>query len=818
LTKRTLRAAVAAAIAGSAGATAQVGWAQQSNTAGLLEEIVVTATRRAQDLQEVPISIVAITGDGLQMRGLQNVESLNATIPNLSVMGSAGGAGTTATSFRVRGIPGVGTYIDGIWQITNDGMLTEEFVDIERIEVLRGPQGTLFGRDSTGGALRIFTAAPADEAGATFKGTVGTFNRRDAQFKADLPLGENVKTKWVFTDANRDGYITSTTTGRKGGGIDQSNYRGDILWTPTDNLDIRAQYGRRTSDFIEPRIEDGVWQEAIIFPTVLPLLYTNAGLPFTQESQQAGWPGGEVGKWENRSQITIPNRIVADQASLDINLALTDSIELNFLTGYTDQSTKNFVDYDNSQFGLVEDTIDNRTEFFSQEIQLAGGGDRIQWVTGVFYWDESRRTRSVRYAAEEFNVTPIGREDNQLALDLYNTPYCQALLVSPPPGPASTCQDAMVFYKGFSTLRNNNNIGGNLSETGTDGYAFFGEATFNLTDKLTMTFGGRYHDQDNYNQPMTPFNVAPQFTNMEFAQDPLAGANNGAPTLASFDKSTFRLSGQYQLTDNVMGYASFSQGFNSGGAVYITEPVTGNLLLYPFKPESLDNFEIGVRSDLLDGRLRFNATLFNTIWDDIQVNLALRYCDASGACFDLPAVVPQNLGKAKAQGAEFELIYAATDKLTFNMNLGLLDTKYTDIYLDNTAAYVAGETEFSQAPETTGNIGIQYDTTLQNGGSFTTRLDYSYVSQYWRSPDPTLRLAFNPSIPEGFSDETGDFGTVNLRFVYTPPSDAWDLALFGTNLTDEYILNSGFFHGIWGYDFATVARPREVGASLTFRF
>src|SRR5690606_4125439 len=122
--------------------------------------------------------------------------------------------------------------------------------------------------------------------------------------------------------------------------------------------------------------------------------------------------------------------------------------------------------------------------------------DRVQWVTGLFYWDESRRTRSVRYAAEEFNVTPLGREDNQLALDLYNTPYCQALAVDPPPGPASTCEDAMVFYKGFSTLRNAGNIGGNLTDEGTDGYAFFGEATFNVTDRLTATFGARYHDQD----------------------------------------------------------------------------------------------------------------------------------------------------------------------------------------------------------------------------------------------------------------------------------------------------------------------------------
>ena len=129
----------------------QTAFAQQG---GALEEIVVTATRRSENLQEVPVSIVAITGQGLEMRGLQNVENLNATVPNLSVMGQAGGLGTSATSFRVRGIPNVGTYIDGIWQISTQGLLNEEFSDLDRLEVLRGPQGTLFGRDSVGGAVR----------------------------------------------------------------------------------------------------------------------------------------------------------------------------------------------------------------------------------------------------------------------------------------------------------------------------------------------------------------------------------------------------------------------------------------------------------------------------------------------------------------------------------------------------------------------------------------------------------------------------------------------------------------------------------------
>jgi iron complex outermembrane receptor protein len=814
-----LHAAVAAALISSAALPI----AAQAQEGGL-EEIVVTATRREQNLQEVPISIVAITGEGLQTRGVQNVENLNATVPNLSVMGNAGGLGTSGTSFRVRGIPNVGTYVDGIWQISTNGFLTEEFVDLDRVEVLRGPQGTLFGRDSVGGALRIFTKRPTDEFGATFKGTLGTYNRHDATITANLPFSDNVKSKWTFADLNRDGYIRSLTTGLKGGDIDQSNLRGDIVWTPTDNLDIRTQISRQESSYIEPRVEDAVWISSGFNPTATAaLLYTNAGLPFDQNSQMAGWPGGTVGKWENRSAITIPNNLTTDQASIDVQLALTDKLSVSFLTGYTSQNAKIFVDYDNSQYVMVEDTSNQQNDLFSQEIQFSGGGDRLQWVAGAFYWDESRRTRGVRYAMEEFTSNPITRSDNALALALYATPYCQNLQTlaannALPPG-GTTCEAGMASYKSNSTLNRFGGIGGNLTENGTSGIALFGELTLLLTDKFTVTVGARQHDQDNYSQTMTPINAAPQYSNREFSADPLAGYKNLERAPSSFDKATGKVAAQYQFTDNIMGYASFAQGFNSGNAVYVTHPVNGSRNLYPTKPESLDNFEVGVRSDLADGRVRFNATLFDTTWDDIVINTALRECNpTTGVCVDLTAVYPQNVGFAHARGAEFELILAPTDSLLFNVNLGFLDTGYDRITAPSAASYVPGQTEFSQAPEETVNIGIQHDASLDSGGSLTTRFDYTYVSQYWRSADPTLRVVYYPGIPAEYSGESGDIGTFNARLTYAPADGNWDVAVFGTNLSDEYQLNSGFFHGVWGWDFATVARPRELGASLTFRF
>jgi iron complex outermembrane receptor protein len=798
-----------------------------------LDEIVVTATRREQNLQEVPISIVAITGEGLETRGIQNVENLNAAVPNLSVMGQAGGLGTSATSFRVRGIPNVGTYIDGVWQISTQGLLTEEFSDLDRLEVLRGPQGTLFGRDSVGGAVRIFTKRPTDDFGGTFKGTLGTQNRHDATISANLPFSDNVKSKWTFANLNRDGYITSLQTGVKGGGIDQTNVRSDIVWTPTDKLDIRGQISRQNDEFTEPRVADAVWLGSAFSKATAGLLYDNAGLPYSQNSQMSGWAGGQVGKWENRSEITIPNTIVKDQASLDVKLALTDTLSINFLTGYTDQIAKIFVDYDNSQFGLVEDTSNQHIHFISQEVQISGGKDRVQWVAGAFYWDESRRTRSVSYAFEEFNADPLTRTDNANVATLYASPFCQALFAADPrlvvPGTPTNCQSGIAFYKPFSTLTATvpgsaiPARGGRLSENGTSGIAFFGEVTLSLTDKLTLALGAREHNQDNFAQVMSPTGQAPLLVNHEFATDPLEGVADGLRTPSSFDKATGRVSAQYQFTNEIMGYTSFAQGFNSGNAVYVNIPITNELRLYNYKPETLNNFEVGVRSDLADGHVRLNATLFDTNWEDIQVNLALRTCDPAGNnCTDTRSVVPQNVGSAHARGAEVELTLAPRNSLQFNVNLGWLDTGYDKITVATAAAYVPGQTEFSQAPKKTINLGIQHDATLKSGGSLTTRFDYTYVSQYWRSPDPTLRVAFYASagtgVLPGFSDESGDFAQFNARLTYVPANTKWALSVFGTNLTDEYQLNSGFFHGLWGYDFATVARPRELGTSLEFHF
>jgi iron complex outermembrane receptor protein len=799
-----IHAAVVGALAGVSAVPFQAAMAQEG-----LEEIVVTATRREQNLQEVPISIVAITGENLEMRGLDSLEDVGQSVPNIVITG--GGASTGNTSFRVRGIPNVGTYIDGVWQVNTGGFLTQELVELDRIEVLRGPQGTMFGRDSTGGALRIWTKRPSEEFGADVTATIGTLDRRDIKGTLDLPLTDKLQTKWTGASLYRDGYIRSQSTGINHGGIDQTVFRGDIVWAPTDNLDFRFNYQENDTQFTDPHVQDAIYDtyDEFRLQAAVTEFYGLAGLePYNRVTQISGYPGGRVGKWENRSNNTVPNHYITEQLSIETNWQLTDTVKLQFLTASTEQDTTNYVDYDSSQYSLVEDLVRNKTNFFSQEVQLTGGGDRIQWLAGAYYWEQDAYARGARYIIEEI------RQNTALQTNILNSAQCQA----PLPAGYQACSVTLSGAIGPGPSGPFDTYG--YSEQ--DGYAIFGEVTIALGETLDLTAGVRQHEQDNNSWTMFPIAGVtapkPVTTNMLHSGDPWVSTNinpaNGQPSIqnpTSFDKLTSRLSLTKQFNDDLMGYVSYSEGFNSGGTSVAT--IQNVRTYFPFEPSTLKNYEVGMRSDWADGRVRLNATLFHTVWEDIQ---ALGAVVVDG--LQLPTLLTRNIGEAEAEGVEFELTFLPTENLLFNVNIGLLDTGYTKLPVGQTSGHLpwTTDTEFQQAPDTTYSIGIQHTANLENGATWVSRLDYNYQAQFWRS-DPFLRMSGYQGIPAS-EDESGDSSIVNLRFSYQPAEANYEFSLFGTNLTNEYLINSGFFHGIWGFDFATVARPREAGASLTFRF
>jgi len=779
----------------------------QAQSAGL-EEIVVTATRRETNMQDVPISVVAITGDDLAMRGVDSVERLATQVPNLNIIGGLAGP-SFQTSFTVRGIPRVGTYIDGIWQVGTSGFLTRQLVELERVEVLRGPQGTLYGRDSTGGAIRIVTRRPAEEFGGQISASVGSLDRQDVSATIDVPFTENLRSKWTAASLSRDGYIRSLTVDRNYGAFENDVLRGDLLWEPTDKLSFRFNYQRNENTTNQARVQTAVFPElaqtfgigaspgAVRLAAGIIQLYTIAGQPITAQTQQAGYPGGTVGKWESRSEITIPDEVLDEQLSVETNWALSDSINLQFLTASTAQTQSSYSDWDNTQYTVFNDIFATDLDLFSQEIQLTGGSDRVDWVVGAYYWEQETVNRNPSWSMQEFT-------SGQLSIaDVFASPQCTNVPVGFLP-----CQATYGIVLGQQA--------DDMNFAGQRGTAVFGETVIHLTDALDLTLGYRQHDQTNTSQPMTliPGVTAakPPRSNTAFGPgDPFAGQRTGILDAASFDEGTSRLAVNYEFSDTIMGYVGYSEGFNSGG--FGVEQLSCKRRVSPFLPEDLKNYEIGFRSDLAERRVRFNATLFHTKWNDIQ--LAGESLDD---CVTPPVVSTnlrtQNVAEAEAEGIEFELTIAPTDSLLFSVSLGLLDTQYVGI--STPVPGLTLDTEFSQAPKTTGNIGVQHTAQLGGGGRFVTRFDISHSDQFWRSQIPNFRTEYY-GLPASL-DEGGDYDLVNLRLSYAPAEANWELAVFGTNLTDEYYLNSGFFHSLWAIDFATVGRPREAGVELKINF
>ena len=389
-----------------------------------------------------------------------------------------------------------------------------------------------------------------------------------------------------------------------------------------------------------------------------------------------------------------------------------------------------------------------------------------------------------------------------------NSPLCTA----PVPAGLRSC-DQIIFgaagnpalgAAGAAQLRGNGYD--RLPHTERDGYATFGEATISFTDTLDLAVGLRYHDENVFTEQRAFIagvtSPRPLVSNQfHVGGDPFAGTSVttrfGCSGRVQLRQSHEPFSLQKSSATGLMGYVSYAEGFNSGG---VATPTIQNVrVLLPYKPQTIETVEVGLRSDLADGRVRFNATLFDTDWKDFQ-SAGVVY-DAQGR--QVPQLQTTNVGDAAAHGVEFELTYLPVESLMINLSLGLLSTEYTELPPNQMSGHVVwtSATEFSRAPDTSYSIGLEHTANLENGSSFRTRVDYNYQGQFWRN-EPFLRMDAYPSVPSNVYDESGDWGILNMRLSYAPADASWEFSVFGTNLTDEYMINSGFFHGIWGFDFA----------------
>jgi iron complex outermembrane recepter protein len=821
--KKLLMLSALVAQAGAGVALAQ----DSSSSANTLEEITVTATRVATDVQDTPLAITAFSADGLEKKNIEGLEDLTGVVPNILIAG--GNGGTTDGLFYIRGIPNVGVYLDGIWQVSPNGLLTRDFVELDRIEVLRGPQGTLYGRDSTGGSIHIHSKQPAKEFGIHGSMQVGNLDRRDVMVSADIPIGDHLRTKWTIGDYHQDGWVKSLTTGIKDGKMDSRVLRGDLLWTPSDNFSLRLihqqddQIGRQAR--VQARIDFNVAYFHGYQVGIAEAHDIASGGKFNPNYAVAGFDGGQLGRYESRSSSTSPNEQYLKQTTLHADWDITGKVHAKYMYGDSAVDASIYNDWGGSQYNFFVNYDTSRLDLKSHELQLSGDivEDKLSFVVGGFKWKQwtmndwtlaaqnSGTIQTLNYAtvlaspACQRTPAQVGRsfvgQPNWLGQTITT-----ANTVAGWPFPCDWAGGGgwIGAFAGPGGGVTSDRLNGQTQ----DGKAFFGELKWAITDRWDVTGGYRHHTQDNAAIRYSPTVARPVQLDTLFKSR--KGAVQGsfvAATPTSFGADTIRLATTFDISDDVMLYAGYSEGFNSGGVSQYVDNL--GPVEVPFAPETIENWELGLRADMLNRTLRANVTAFRTDWIGIQyLGTVIDRVTKQEAT----ELILQNSADGRAQGVELELTYLPTDALSLGANVGFLDTKYLSI---NPGAPIPKNSAFARAPSKTFNLNAGYKFNNVFGGNLSARLESNYWGAYWRASTLELRQDF-----QGLQTkpEAGDIWVHNARLVWTPGDDKYEVSAWINNITDTYNYNSGFMHGIWQFDFSTVDRPREYGVMFKVHF
>lgn len=661
-----------------------VAWAQ-------LEEITVTARKIEENLQETPISITVFTAEQIELPGFNDLTDIARFAPNVIFDQGTGNTGSSNNAqLFIRGVgqvdflfssdPGVGIYVDDVYFPRVTGSILD-LIDLERIEVLRGPQGTLFGKNTIGGAVSIVSKAPEDELGGNATVTVGSRDRIDAKAIINIPLIENeLSGRFSFITRNQDGYVERILQdGVDTGDVNSDAVRGQLRWTPGNDWDIRlsGDYTRGREEAIANELVGvnpaapvlGLWNALVVPIFGLPTVYDDRYLSPERQSQATGPSFSNIDDWG---------------VSLNISKQLSDNLQIKSITAYRDTEAAFGIDVDYSPLTYLETSNDNAHDQVSQEIQLTGHSidDRLDWVIGGFYMHES--------ANDVFDVN--------LADGLF-----EALELFPPgiiPGLGGAGNPVHVLFDLDATIFDSIKI---------DSYAVYGQGTFDVTKQLSLTAGGRYTDEKKDFTTMLTRNASGVTTVPE------------TTVSESWDAFTPRAGIEYQWTEEMLTYFSASRGFKSGGfngrALSVFE-------IDAFDPEYVWSYEIGLKSEWFDRRLIANLAVFHNDYDDIQLT-SVR--DVGGFI----VVVTENAGTAEMEGFELEFAAQPTEGFLLRGGVGYLDAKYTEL---NPGATVTLDSKLVKTPKWTCNLVAEYEWPLGDSGSFSIGGDLSYRSSHFNEP------------------------------------------------------------------------------------
>lgn len=756
-----------------------------------LGEIVVTAQRRKTNLQETPISITAISGEGLRERGTVDLRGVAEVTPNMQITtsGNASGGSSFAQAF-IRGVgqadfiitkdPGVGVYVDGVYLARAPGSLLE-LMDIERIEVLRGPQGTLFGKNTAGGAINVLTRQPEGDYTGSAELRTGAYGQRDITGSFEAPLiDDHLFLRVSGMALHRDGYYERLEPGAidsataDGNSVGSYSGRATLRWQATDDVDVVL-----SGDATLERETATDYQAVGIFDSRNISLYNEYVLEPQGQVYDERWIPSDP--WTTYSTSASYNNVDVWGVSGTITWDL-DPLQLKSITAYRALRTATKADGDGTPFDIVaSDGILVEQWQISEELQLSGAAwdERLHWVLGLWYFQEHAQDRqSSRQLVGLFEALEAAPEGS------IDPPGMMGLC--PPDG--SGPPECLGGEGNPANLRYDQTRLGERDLKGRS-YAAFGQASAELTEQLVVTAGARISREEK------------DFTYNETRplQDDLVSFDN-VKSEPGWTVFTPKLSVEFRFTPELMTYASYALGFKAGG---VNGRPTSPDLFTEFGPEWLSAFELGAKSDWFDKRLRANLALFYSIYSDIQITR--NTVDEDGAFIRLE----QNAGDAVIKGFELETAMVPLRGLTINAALGYTHFQFTSLLpqmVPPGTAAITLDNKLPFTPELTANVGAAYRILLGSAGSLTPRLDFMYSSGYFIDIDNTPAVEQDP------------YAWLNARLTYMPESAQFELFAAVTNLTNRAVIGSGVSSPANGSQIVSYLPPRMIYGGARFNF
>ncbi|MET0891942.1 MAG: TonB-dependent receptor, partial [Pseudoxanthomonas sp.] len=700
---------------------APAAWAQEAapaeatSNAATLDRITVTARKREETLQEVPVAVTAFTSEALDKLNINDIGDLDAQVPNLTIY-AARGSSSTATAY-IRGVgqadplwgvdPGVGIYLDDVYIARPQGALLDVF-DVERIEVLRGPQGTLYGKNTIGGAIKYISRGLPTETSGFAQVSVGNYNQLDAKAAIGGSIGgadSGLRARVAVASMNRDGFGTNLLNDQQVSDKEINSARFQLGAYSGDDFDVQFAL-----DWMDDK--SGVRGAKMLAPNPIAPAYP----PLDD-------------RYDIRSGMPNVNDTVIKGASATVNWRPNENWAFKYVIAKRESDTETNIDFDTTPLKLVDVRAFYSDNQVSHELQANyDAGGRARGVMGLYAFD--------------------GDAGGQV-LNHFSNPFQAPSLTNP------------LF-------------GDTQGVVNTSSLALYADWTFDLTEKLKLDLGARYTDEDKHAIALNRFYLTNEYI-------------TSWGTAANFDKTVNfknlspKISLDYQIADDILVYGLASRGFKSGGynirANTTAVPRSGE----PFDDESVDSFEVGSKMAFFEQRLFLNLAAFHNVYKDIQLSVFTSYTLPNNTQSFFGDFT--NAGKGTVNGVEVEYQWLPTTNWLISGNLAWLDAKYDEFI--TSGVNVADSQHFTNAPEFSGALNVEYRTDLANGGNLSARVGYSYQTEVW----PTTDLS--PLIRQD------GYGLLGAGVIWKV-NDAWQLSLQGSNLADEEYRTTGYNIAAYG--------------------